>query len=115
MTLPTDDRALHAHLIGRQGGRADLNSPALVVDIDTLDANIATMAAFAAIEPIFRAAGGRPHWAKRHTLTARDVHELYPRAADFEQVRATIDPGAKFANPLMSDLFAIEAKVEAAA
>jgi FAD-linked oxidoreductase len=72
-------------------------------------------APFAAIEPIFRAAGGRPHWAKRHTLTARDVYELYPRAGDFERVRAAIDPGAKFANPLMSELFAIEAKPEAAA
>jgi FAD-linked oxidoreductase len=70
-------------------------------------------APFAAIEPIFRAAGGRPHWAKRHTLTARDVQALYPRAADFERVRATIDPGAKFANVLMSDLFAIEAKAGA--
>ena len=47
MTLPTDDRALHAHLIGRQGGRADINSPALVVDLDVLDANIAAMAATA--------------------------------------------------------------------
>jgi FAD-linked oxidoreductase len=72
-------------------------------------------APFAAIEPVFRAAGGRPHWAKRHSLTARDVYELYPRAADFERVRATIDPGAKFANPLLSDLFAIESKVEVAA
>jgi FAD-linked oxidoreductase len=70
---------------------------------------------FAAIEPVFRAAGGRPHWAKRHTLTSRDVYELYPRAADFERVRATVDPGAKFANALMSDLFAIEAKAEATA
>jgi FAD-linked oxidoreductase len=70
-------------------------------------------APFAAIEPIFRAAGGRPHWAKRHTLTARDVHELYPRAGDFEQVRSAIDPGAKFANPLMSALFAIDAKAAA--
>jgi FAD-linked oxidoreductase len=72
-------------------------------------------APFAAIEPIFRAAGGRPHWAKRHTLTARDVHQLYPRAADFERVRSTIDPDAKFANALMSDLFAIESKAGVAA
>jgi FAD-linked oxidoreductase len=70
-------------------------------------------APFAAIEPIFRAAGGRPHWAKRHTLTAREVHDLYPRADDFERVRATIDPGAKFANRLMCDLFAIEARAGA--
>ena len=67
-------------------------------------------APFAEIEPIFRAAGGRPHWAKRHTLTARDVADLYPRAADFARVRAAIDPGAKFANSLMRDLFAIDAE-----
>jgi hypothetical protein len=70
-------------------------------------------APFGAIEPIFRAAGGRPHWAKRHSLTSRDVYELYPRAVDFERVRSDIDPGAKFANPLMSALFAIEAEVVA--
>jgi D-serine deaminase-like pyridoxal phosphate-dependent protein len=61
MTAPTDDRDLHAHLIGRQGGRADLNSPVLVVDIDTLDANIAAMAAFAAAHGLAL----RPH-AKTH-------------------------------------------------
>src|SRR5580704_18591257 len=39
---------LHAHLIGRQGSRASLNTPALVVDVEALDRNIAAMAAFAA-------------------------------------------------------------------
>jgi D-serine deaminase-like pyridoxal phosphate-dependent protein len=58
---PQDDRALHAHLIGRQGGRADLNSPALVVDVDVLDANIAAMARFAAAHGLAL----RPH-AKTH-------------------------------------------------
>lgn len=67
---------------------------------------------FAAIEPIFRDAGGRPHWAKRHTLSAQDVHDLYPRARDFERVRALVDPGAKFANPLLSELFAIRPRPE---
>jgi D-serine deaminase-like pyridoxal phosphate-dependent protein len=61
VTLPTDDRALHAHLIGRQGGRADLNTPVLVVEVDILDANIATMAAFAAAHGLAL----RPH-AKTH-------------------------------------------------
>ena len=61
MSLPADDMALHAHLIGRQGGRADLNTPALVIEIDTLDANIAAMAAFAAA----RGLALRPH-AKTH-------------------------------------------------
>lgn len=70
-------------------------------------------APFAAIEPIFRAAGGRPHWAKRHTLSARDVSELYPRAGEFEKIRSRVDPDGKFANPLMSELFAIEPKADA--
>ena len=38
---------LHGDLIGRQGSRRQLNTPALIVDIEALDANIATMAGFA--------------------------------------------------------------------
>lgn len=40
-----DDRELHAHLIGRQGSRAELNTPVLVLDLDALQRNIAAMAA----------------------------------------------------------------------
>jgi D-serine deaminase-like pyridoxal phosphate-dependent protein len=61
MSLPTNDTDLHGHLIGRQGGRAELNTPALVVEIDVLDANIAAMAAFAAAHGLAL----RPH-AKTH-------------------------------------------------
>jgi D-serine deaminase-like pyridoxal phosphate-dependent protein len=43
-----DAERLHAHLIGRQGSRASLNTPALVLDIEALDRNIAAMARFAA-------------------------------------------------------------------
>jgi D-serine deaminase-like pyridoxal phosphate-dependent protein len=39
---------LHEHLIGRQGSRASLNTPALIVDVEALERNIAAMAAFAA-------------------------------------------------------------------
>lgn len=60
---------------------------------------------FTEAEAIFRAHGGRPHWAKRHTLTARDVVALYPGAADFKRVRAAHDPQAKFANPHLEALF----------
>lgn len=60
---------------------------------------------FAGIEPIFRAHGGRPHWAKRHTLTRADVDALYPQAQRFREVRATHDPGAKFANAHLASLF----------
>jgi FAD/FMN-containing dehydrogenase len=65
---------------------------------------------FAEAEPIFRAHGGRPHWAKRHTLTAADVDALYPDAAKFKAVRDAIDPGAKFANAHLKQVFAIEEK-----
>lgn len=41
------DIDLHRPLIGQQGSRAALNTPALVIDRDALDRNIAAMAAFA--------------------------------------------------------------------
>ncbi|KTE19345.1 threonine aldolase [Sphingopyxis sp. H050] len=57
----SDDLTLHAHLIGRQGSRADLNTPVLVLDLAALDRNIAAMAALAAQHGV----GLRPH-AKTH-------------------------------------------------
>ncbi len=70
---------------------------------------------FAEIEAILQAGGGRPHWAKRHSLTAADVHRMYPRAADFLRVRETVDPGQKFVNDHMAELFAIGAATRAKA
>jgi D-serine deaminase-like pyridoxal phosphate-dependent protein len=55
------DEDLHAHLIGRQGSRRELNTPVLVVDLDALDRNIGRMAAFAAAHGVKL----RPH-AKTH-------------------------------------------------
>ena len=43
--------------------------------------------------------GGRPHWGKRHSLTAHELAGLYPRFEDFKGVRARLDPGGAFANP----------------
>jgi FAD/FMN-containing dehydrogenase len=63
----------------------------------------------AAAEPIFRGNGGRPHWAKRHTLTTQDVFALYPMAERFCKVRAQVDPAAKFANAHLAELFGIGA------
>jgi D-serine deaminase-like pyridoxal phosphate-dependent protein len=57
----SDDLGLHGHLIGRQGSRADLNTPVLVVDADALDRNIARMAALASARNVRL----RPH-AKTH-------------------------------------------------
>lgn len=58
--MPTDID-LHRPLIGRQGSRAALNTPTLVLDRDALERNIAAMAAFARANAIAL----RPH-AKTH-------------------------------------------------
>jgi FAD/FMN-containing dehydrogenase len=61
---------------------------------------------FTEAEAIFRGFGGRPHWAKRHTLTRTDVDRLYPMAERFRQVRRDADPVGKFLNPHLAELFA---------
>lgn len=60
---------------------------------------------FAEAEPIFRAAGGRPHWAKRHNLTREDVDTLYPMAERFRAQRRDADPSGKFMNTHLAALF----------
>ena len=65
-------------------------------------------------EQIFRAHGGRPHWAKRHTLKPSEVDVLYSNAARFKSVRATHDPTGKFANAHLAALFGVNEKREAA-
>ncbi len=59
--LKTMTEFLNADLIGVRGGAARLQTPALVVDLDALDANIAAMATYANATGI----GLRPH-AKTH-------------------------------------------------
>ena len=60
---------------------------------------------FAEGEKIFRSYGGRPHWAKRHTLTRAEVDALYPMAERFREVRREVDPEGKFLNPHLAELF----------
>ena len=62
-------------------------------------------ALFADAEAMFRANGGRPHWAKRHTLTRDDVDALYPRAECYRAVRRRVDPEGKFLNESLRELF----------
>lgn len=63
-------------------------------------------ALFADAEAIFRSAGGRPHWAKRHTLNRADVAALYPMAERYVAVRRAADPHGKFLNSHLESLFA---------
>ncbi len=56
---------------------------------------------FDAVEEIMLGYGGRPHWAKLHTLTAESLREAYPRFDDFLRARDELDPERRFANPYL--------------
>jgi FAD/FMN-containing dehydrogenase len=49
-------------------------------------------------EEIFRRHHGRPHWAKLHSLTCRELRDLYPRWDRFQAVRTRLDPQGRFLN-----------------
>lgn len=53
---------------------------------------------FEAVEAIMAEYGGRPHWGKRHFLTAATFAERYPAWAEFQAVRDELDPNRVFAN-----------------
>ena len=69
-------------------------------------ARMAWRDAFAAVERVFADHGGRPHWAKRHTLTSADVVRLYPDAGRWAEARRAADPEEKFLNTHLAELFA---------
>jgi FAD/FMN-containing dehydrogenase len=69
-------------------------------------AKMAWKEAFAAVEKVFAAHGGRPHWAKRHSLGSDDVLRLYPDAPRWGEVRKRVDPDAKFLNAHLRELMA---------
>jgi len=62
---------------------------------------------FAAIEPIFWKFEGRPHWGKHHSLGAARLAALYPRFADFQALRRSLDPKARLANAHLAQIFGI--------
>ena len=62
---------------------------------------------FRVVEEILCRHDGRPHWGKIHTRTAADLHELYPRFADFCDLRARLDPEAMFGNRFTDSLFGV--------
>jgi FAD-linked oxidoreductase len=60
---------------------------------------------FRAAEPIYAAHGGRPHWAKNHSLKASDFAKLYPEWEAFHAIRHRLDPQGKFMNAHLRTLF----------
>ena len=50
--------------------------------------------------------GARVHWGKLHFLTAEQLHERYPRAQAFIDVRRRLDPDGIYLNDHLRELFA---------
>lgn len=86
---------------------ADL-SPAFGRDTVTIslhqNSSLPWRAYFEDLEPVFLEHGGRPHWAKKHTRCAADLAQMYPRWAEFQRVRASLDPAGVFATTQMREL-----------
>lgn len=56
------------------------------------------------VEAIFHNHRGRPHWAKLHSHTARDLRELYPKWDQFHAIRERLDPRGRFLNAYLRRL-----------
>lgn len=64
---------------------------------------------FTEVEKILLKFAGRPHWGKEHSLTAQQLAERYPHFADFQSVRAQVDPEGLFLNDYLRQLLIGEA------
>jgi FAD/FMN-containing dehydrogenase len=71
-------------------------------------ATLPHQAFFADAEAIFRQHGGRPHWAKIHSLRAKDLTPLYPKWDHFHAIRRNLDPSGVFMNDHLKQLFEAE-------
>ena len=60
---------------------------------------------FLRFEEILRAAGGRPHWGKMHTMGRADFSEIYPRFDEFCALREAMDPNWVFGSAHLRHLF----------
>ncbi|KAJ9062858.1 D-arabinono-1,4-lactone oxidase [Entomophthora muscae] len=49
-------------------------------------------------EEIMMSLGGRPHWAKAHSLTPKQLASLYPKMNRFLEIRYEMDPKGMFVN-----------------
>lgn len=59
---------------------------------------------FKALEDIFRAYGGRPHWGKMNTITQNEVVDLYPEFTKFSAIRNEQDPERIFTSPYLQKI-----------
>ncbi|WP_438824871.1 D-arabinono-1,4-lactone oxidase [Bacillus sp. JJ722] len=68
---------------------------------------------FADMEEIMKRYQGRPHWGKMHKRSNEDLKELYPKFADFQDIRKELDPNGIFLNDYLADLFSNSSEPEA--
>lgn len=62
---------------------------------------------FTALEEIFMAYDGRPHWGKMHTRTADYFRKVYPEMQTFLHYRLQHDPKGLFLNPHVKEILGI--------
>lgn len=62
---------------------------------------------FRRVEPILKAAGGRPHWGKLHSLTHEELLERHEDLARVGELRAQLDPQGVFRNAMVDRIFGI--------
>ncbi|XP_062346754.1 LOW QUALITY PROTEIN: L-gulonolactone oxidase-like [Cinclus cinclus] len=58
-----------------------------------------------AYEEIMRKHGGRPHWAKAHSCTRKDLEKMYPAFPKFCAIREKLDPTGIFLNAYLEKVF----------
>ncbi|XP_058690065.1 L-gulonolactone oxidase-like [Poecile atricapillus] len=56
-------------------------------------------------EGIMRKHGGRPHWAKAHSCTRKDLELMYPEFPKFCALREKLDPDGIFLNAYLERVF----------
>ncbi len=62
---------------------------------------------FRALEEVFQAYDGRPHWGKMNTLTTTRILERYPKFELFMKHRAEQDPNQLYVSPYLRHLLSI--------
>ena len=73
------------------------NEPIVTIGCITRDTRISdTYVPFDIMQTIFLKYGGRPHWAKKHTLNSQDFNKLYPKWEQFITLRRKLDPHKRF-------------------
>ncbi|HSX68228.1 D-arabinono-1,4-lactone oxidase [Nocardioides sp.] len=60
---------------------------------------------FADVQAIGAEYAARPHWGKRHALSAAELGERYPEWEAFQEVRRRLDPDGLFANAHVRRIF----------